>query len=115
MDLWLENLHTINGLHDAYLGVFGKGKHLGYSLDWHNFRMVKEFSSAEGKSLGNEIDFTLSYPFKEWITVDLGASLYVLTDACRTVKKTSLDATSFGYVTLTVKPSALKLALKKQK
>ena len=115
MDLWLENLHTINGLHDAYLGVFGKGKHLGYSLDWHNFRMVKEFSSAEGKSLGNEIDFTLSYPFKEWITVDLGTSLYVLTDACRTVKKTSLDATSFGYVTLTVKPSALKLALKKQK
>lgn len=115
MDFWLDNLTSVNGLHDAYAGLFGKYKRLSYALDYHNFRMVKETVPGAGSGLGNELDLTLSYPFKDWVSIDVGASVYVLTDATRAIKNTAVDAASFGYVTLTVKPSALKLAFKKQK
>lgn len=115
MDFWLDNLNTVNGLNDVYAGIFGKLKDLSYALDYHNFRMTEEFADNTGLGLGNELDLTLSYPVKDWVSVDVGASVYVLTDASRSVKQTTVDAASFGYVTLTVKPSAMKWAIKKHK
>ena len=115
MDFWLDNLNSLNGLNDVYAGVFGGWKRFSYAVDYHNFRTVDALTQGAGTGLGNEIDLTCSWQFKNWLSVDAGASVYLLTDAVRQVKGTTVDAASFGYVTLTVKPSALKWELKRSK
>lgn len=115
MDLWLDNLPALGGLNDIYAGLSGTHRHLSYALDYHNFHMTHSMAPGTNNKLGNEIDLTLAYEFKEWISVECGASGILLTDASRAIKQTGLDASGFGYLTLLIHPSALQLALKGKK
>lgn len=112
MDFWLEDLNSIRGLGDAYLGVSGKGKTLSYTVDVHAFHSASETVSGTGKHLGDELDITVTYPFKKWCSLEAGASVYMMTDASRAAKHTQVDAGAFGYLTLSVIPSSLRLSLK---
>ncbi|MDZ7899950.1 MAG: hypothetical protein U5N85_18235 [Arcicella sp.] len=73
------------GLNNAYLKAKYTGNSLSFGVDYHAFSLNKITTKGDGTllpnaSLGNEIDFLLSYNMNKFTNIELGYSVMMATD-----------------------------------
>jgi Alginate export len=73
------------GLNNAYLKAKYTGNALSFGVDYHAFSLNKITTKGDGTllpnaSLGNEIDFLLSYNMNKFTNLELGYSVMMATD-----------------------------------
>lgn len=112
MDYFYASPFGNRGLVDFYGSlIFKPANKLTIDLTYHNFSSQQPIDvfDAEKKGLGSEIDLTVTYPIRPYITLQGGYSMMFGTEAFFQIKGGSKDRTqNWAFLSLNVNPTIFK-------
>lgn len=112
MDYFYASAFGARGLIDFYGSlIFKPANKLTIDLTYHNFSSQQAINVADvdKKGLGSEIDLTVTYPIRPYITLQGGYSMMFGTDAFFKIKGGSKDKTqNWAFLSLNVNPTIFK-------
>ena len=112
MDYFYASAYPNYGLVDVYASlIFKPDNKFTIDLTYHNFSAQQPINvnGEDKKGLGSEIDLTLTYPIRPYVTLQGGYSAMFGTDAFFAAKGGSKERTQhWGFVSLNVNPLLFK-------
>lgn len=112
MDYFYASPFGNRGLVDFYGSlIFKPANKLTIDLTYHNFSSQQpvDVFDVEKKGLGSEIDLTVTYPIRPYITLQGGYSMMFGTEAFFQIKGGSKDRTqNWAFLSLNVNPTIFK-------
>lgn len=112
MDYFYASAYPNYGLVDFYASlIFKPANKLTIDVTYHNFSAQQPVSvnGEDKKGLGSEIDLTVTYPIRPYITLQGGYSMMFGTEAFFTAKGGSKDRTqNWMFLSLNVNPTIFK-------
>lgn len=112
MDYFYASPFGNYGLMDLYASlIFKPANKVTIDLTYHNFsaQQAVKVNGEDTKGLGSEIDLTVTYPIRPYITLQGGYSMMFGTDAFFQIKGGSKNRTQhWMFVTLNVNPTIFK-------
>lgn len=112
MDYFYASPYPVYGLQDIYASLTFKPLNK-FTLDvtYHHFSSQQSIviDTEEKRSLGSEIDLTVTYPIRPYITLQGGYSVMLGSDAFFEAKGGSKDRTHhWGFLSLNINPTIFK-------